>query len=216
MAITWEHDLRAAVTESVAEDGQTQFIFNPQILDYHLQTISTLSRDKGVHIESDEDRTEIETKLKQLITILEIVREAHEDDQDALVRTAYAYALGFNMAFPDAEEKALELYQLAHSKTPDEPLINFLLGMFMFGTEKHHLKCKPYLEVALEKGVESCRFTLGMLYIRENDNEKGKAYLKQYAEDNPDNKHAQLVWEAVERGALNFEEKNAAKEPAEV
>ncbi len=214
MAITWEHDLRAAVTESVAEDGETQFIFDPQILDYHLQTISTLSRDKGIHIEGDEDRAEIEKKLNQLISILEILKETHPDDQDALVRTAYAYALGYNMGIDGSEEKALELYKQAHANTPDEPLINFLLGMFMFGTEKHHLECKPYLETALEKGVESCRFTLGMLYIRENDNEKGKAYLKKFAEDNPDNKHAQLVWEAVERGAMNFEEKNA-KESAD-
>lgn len=205
MAISWEHDLRSAITEAKDENGQTQFVFNPQILEYYLQTIASLSRDKGRYIETDEDRLEIEKKLKQLIGVMEIVRETHTEDQDILIRTAYAYAMGASLSMENMEENAYKLYKTAHTHNPGEPMLNYLFGMFMFGTKKYHDECKPYLETALDHGVEAGRFTLGLLYIHEGNTEKGREHIKQYAEDNPDNKHAQLVWNAVERGELNFQ-----------
>lgn len=205
MAIEWEYELREAVTESFDDQGEMQFIFNPEILDYFLQTLTQLTRNKGMYIENDEDRADIEKKTRQLIQLLEIVLEHHENDLEVLLRTAYAHSLGYNLSFPDSLETTIRLYKQAHGRSPEEALTNFLLGMFMFSTETHQEESAPYLEKALEKGIESCRFTLGMLYIRQNKNDIGKKYIRKYAEENPDNQHAQLVWEAVRRGDLNLQ-----------
>lgn len=211
MAIEWEHQLRDAVTESIDDQGEMQFIFNPEVLDYYLQTLTELTRNKGAHIANDEDRTDIEKKTKQLIQLLEIVLEHHENDLEILLRTAYAHSLGYNLSFPESLNTTIRLYEQAYEQSPEEALTNFLLGMFMFSTEEHHMESAPYLEKALEKGIESCRFTLGMLYIRQNKNEIGREYLKKYAEENPDNQHAQLVWEAVRRGDLNLQNNQSSR-----
>lgn len=205
MAIEWKHELRDAVTETHDEQGEVQFVFDPDILDYFLQTLTHLTRNGGAYIRDDEERTDIEKKTRQLIQLLEIVREYHENDLEVLLRTAYAYGIGYSLSFPDSMETTIRLYKQAHAIQPDSALTNFLLGMFMFGTKEHNLDSASYLEKALEKGIESCRFTLGMLYIRQNKNDIGKEYLKKYAEDNPDNKHAQLVWDAVRRGDINMQ-----------
>ncbi len=205
MTIEWQHDLRKALTETVDESGETQFVVNPEIIDYYLQTLSNLTRDHGVHIENDEDRTEIETKLKQLIGVMDIILETAESELDLIIRTAYAHGLSYQMTFPNAQENTIKLYKKALALDSNHKMANFLLGMFMFGTKEHHLDSEPYLETALELGVDSCRFTLGMIYLRKNEFEKGKEYITKFAQDNPDNQHAQLVLQALEKGDMNFQ-----------
>ena len=201
MTISWEYDLRNSISESTTETGEKQFVFNVEIIDYYLQTLTHLTRERATHIETQEDKVDIKTKTTQLIQVLDIILETYPNEVDVLMRSAYAHGISHNLSVEGAEDKAVSLYQQVLNIDPDNAKANFLLGMFIFGLTETEYDAEPYLVKALESGIDSCRFTLGMIYLQRNEREKGLEYISKFAADHPDNQPAQIVLKALQSRA---------------
>lgn len=131
------------------------------------------------------------------------------NDIDTLIDLGYVLSMGHNLDLGTAElskhyfEKALVI-------DPDNVRANYLLGMFLVSTRKYFYDSIPYLDKALKLGKQDAEYTLGLIYIRKGNTDKGMKMLKDYSEKNPKNEYVKMVIKAVKEKELEFKEGNVS------
>lgn len=206
-AKSWEYDLRDALIEKDDGSGNKIHSLDMRIIDYYINKISRHAKQYPPRFSSKEEQVEVIDKLQKLLSLLEIISESQHSNSEFLVRAAFSNSMGHNVNLKGAAEKSKIYFELLLNIKPDDPVVNYQYGMFLLGTKKYHYDSIPFLEKALKLGYEGARYTLGLLYYQQGNNEKGIIMLKKYSSDNPDNDHAKKVIDSINTGKLRFESK---------
>lgn len=203
-ADVWKYELKDALIEKVGSDGKKTHAINVEVIDYYINRIAEHAREYPPKFRDEQQKQEVVEKLRQLLSLLDILGENQQNNPEYLRRAAFANSMGHNLDIPESSAKAMDFYRRLLKVEPESKLANYYYGMFLVGTRKYHFDGIPFLEKALALGVEDARFTLGLLQVERGKTEEGLRYLETYAKNTPDNQHVRKVIEGVKNGNLKF------------
>jgi len=206
-ALQWEYTLKDALITTVDKDGHKQHSIDIKVIDYFINAISPYARSYPPKIKNEQDKKEITDKLVKLSNMLETLLANQPKNIVLLTKAAFVHTMAHNVDIKGSFNKAKHNYEVALSIDTNSAKINYMYGMFLVNTKKYHYHSIPYLEKALDLGVDDARYTLGLLYYHQGNEIKGLEFLHTYAKDNPKNQHVKNIIEALKNKKLAFGEK---------
>jgi tetratricopeptide (TPR) repeat protein len=138
-----------------------------------------------------------------LIELFEILAADDDARTELLLKAAFVDRIGHNLDIEGAPQKAVQNYERALKREPNNPQANVSYGIFLAGTGELQQKSIPYLETALKLGVADARYTLGLVYISLGDKEKALGYLEAYSKKRPEDTKAKEIIEAIHSGNIH-------------
>ena len=128
------------------------------------------------------------------------------NDINMLIDLGYILSMGHNLDLGTAE-LSKQYFEKAITLAPDNVKANYLFGMFLVSTRKYFNDSVPYLEKALKLGEKDAGYSLGLIYIRKGETEKGMKMLEEYSKNNPKNEYVKKIIKAIQEKKLEFKEK---------
>lgn len=178
--------------------------------DFDFSCIDNRTARIGIHaceypptFQDAKQREKIESELKDVITLIDKLLAENPNSPSILIRSGYLHSMGHNLDFHHSAEEAIKSFETLLCLEPENPEGNYLFGMFLVGTASYQQESTAFLEKALILGVEEAKYTLGLNYLREGDEQKGIQYLEQYKSEHP-NSRASSILKAYKDGTLEF------------
>ena len=180
----------------------TAATFSLPEVDHTLDEIAPHALNYPPKFDSDIQRNQIQTKLKDVIQLLNAASLKYPNDMEILFRKAVANGMGHNMDFPNCAETSMEAYEELLKHNPEDRRANFYYGGFLSGTTLVQQSIK-YLQKAIQLGEGDAHYTLAFVYMKLHDSQSALPEFKEFLKTNPDNKTAQKMVSEIESGKVS-------------
>ena len=182
--------------------GATAATFSLPEVDHSLDEIAPHAMNYPPKFDSETQRNQIVTKLKDVILLLDAASLQYPNDMEILFRKAFANGMGHNMDFPNCAETSIGAYEELLKRTPEDRRTNYSYGGFLAGTTLVQQSIK-YLQKAIQLGESDAHYTLAFVYMKLHDTQSALPEFKEYLIINPDNKTAQKMVTEIETGKVS-------------
>jgi tetratricopeptide (TPR) repeat protein len=193
----------ASIAEQTAPPGTHEVALSRSEIDKTLSEIAPHAEEFPVHFSSVQERRDMQGKLAELLSFLDVAIQQNPDDPDLLLRDAVGNGFGHNMGCPDCGEKAIAAYERLLKLQPESKIANWRYGSFLAQTAEHE-KSIPYLQKAASLGIVDAHYTAAMVFLSLNDRAHAKMELKEYVKANPKDKAAKKLLSDMEHGDLHI------------
>lgn len=200
--------LKDIVKQNSTEDGAVTYTFDVELLDTYADKIAAHALEyPPPGFKNKEEQKEIESDLKTILKLLDIIQEGNADNPEYLIRKGFLHSMGHNLDFKNSANQASDAFEKLLEIDPKNPRGNYLFGMFLSSTATGQEKSIKYLETAARLGVDDAKYTLGLLYLWQGKDNEGIACLQDYAEKYPESRASMMV-QAYKDGKLKFHKSN--------
>lgn len=205
-----EFDLSTLLTPDQQSGGaefhfdETERIFN---------ALSEHAADYPTQFDNDADKQRAKQDVTQLAVLLVglqkmgIVKQNSSEYTAINLRLARLAWMAHNMDIPNSAEAADQTYKklIEQSKGKEQLAFKEEYGRFLSSTGQTTV-AEPYLRAAVDGGLKQARFPLAMNLIAQNKLKESKTLLQAYVKDNPQNKNAANILEALKAGKIEIKE----------
>ena len=183
-------------------DQEIRYSIDVRVIKYFIDRIARYASAYPPRFEDADEREQIEGELRNLITILDMLREGNPSSAGLLLDAGFAYAMGHNLDLPGSSQKAIDTFEALLREYPDHPMGNYRYGAFLASTARLQQQSVAYLERSAALGVERALFTLGVVHVSQHRPERGLEYLERYLALHPDSEQTHRMIQAIRAGRI--------------
>ncbi len=152
--------------------------------------------------ETKDERERAERDVERLDSLLGIVVDGEEPDGAMLLRHARVNAIGHNLDLEGAAQRADDSFTRLLEREPEHALGHYYFGCFLASTGNGGALSVPHFERAIELGITTARFELGLAHLMLGDEQKALEHLRAFSKEHPADERALEIIEAIEGGRI--------------
>lgn len=197
------HDVSAAIGMKPGDDGQLR----PFVV---MKVVDRISADLAAHalhfpttFRSPEERKRAEVDVLRLATLLDTVvkREPGQPDDassELLLKLAMLWTISCNLDMPGSVDQAIAMFERLLAREPEHRWANFHYGSFLAAIPTRRARAEPYLQKALQLGLDDARWQLAQLHAAEGDETAALQDLQAWLKLHPEDARAKALVETIE------------------
>lgn len=178
-----DYDPMLILTVSESTSGKKHGL-DLKYLDKMLTDLSFHAANYPPRFDNPQDRQRAIKDINVLSGMMDILVNGPNPNPQFLWRVGSLQSMGHNLELSGSAEKANANFKKLLDINPYHPRGNYMYGLFLAGAGKPE-QALPYLEKALDVGVSSASYSIGMVYLTLGDKQKAIENFTVYQKQNP-------------------------------